>query len=663
MAADNLEYDQNCGKITATENVVLIWQEKKIKADYAEFLIEEKVMNASGHVRVEENGNSFFAENITYNYDDETGEIINSMANSSVIFMRSEKMERQGKNSFAINRIKLSSCDLDEPHVYFKSKKGKLVLNKRVTIYNAVLYVGKVPVFYLPVVTKSLKGGKGSPSPRLTYGLEPGYTSDGGLSVKTFVAYQFNDSFDGKTMLDYYGTRGWGYGTEFNYYSNNAKGSLYAYNINDLSSGYERWTVRPYYWQRINSKWTLQSQAELISDRSFNNYYNNDWNRVMNTLHSYAALTRQGANTNLMMAFDKVDVYDSATGDYSTRTMSVPKVNFTVYPKKIIWNIVNNFTLNYTNDYRQYSTDNFFYKNIADANYSITRDFRFGRKFTLKPTLGIIENWYDKDNEGEEDSTFITRYYASLNSRLRVNRWMDWNLAYNVRSRTKENSLEVDYSANDYGIETNALSFTNYMYIGNRTTVRNFVTYNFMLNRDPVANDNLTHWSPLGTEIIYTPKYYMTVYLKQTQSLEPFLFKSLQLDVTLGELEKIYFNVGAFYQYYDKSSSPDMAYRSSEIDNTFGIGLWVTPKWRLDYNIRLTSKTDKIYSRMNEHEFKLYRDLHCYNFGVTWKIREIYHELYFKFDMKTNMPFTRTSEQEQSESQYKEEEAIFYPWR
>ncbi|MDR1196102.1 MAG: hypothetical protein LBL00_06480 [Endomicrobium sp.] len=660
ISADNLEYDQNCGIIKADGNVVLVWQSKEIKADYVEFFIEEKLMNAKGHVRIEEDGNSFFAEGITYKYDDETGEIRESMAYSSIIFMRSERMDRLGKNAFAVNNITISTCDLDEPHAYFRSRKGKITLNERVTIYNAIFYIGKVPVFYLPIVTKSLKGGDGISS-RFTYGADPGFTSDGGVSVKTYAEYQFTDAFKGRAMLDYYGTRGWGYGTQFDYYSNNAKASLYAYYIQDLTAGYNRWTVRPNYWHRLNKNWTIQSQAELISDETFNNYYSNDWNRVMSRLHSYFSLTRQGNNANLAITVDREDAYDSVKGDYETTSITLPKVSLSIYPKKIIWDLVNNFTFNYANTYKEYvyGSGNPFYKNTADATYTLTKDFKFGRRFTLKPSLGITENWYDKDNYDKEHNAFLTRYFATLNSRLRVNRWMDWNLAYNVRARTAENSLKLDDDANDYGIETNSLSFTNYMYIGNRTTVRNFTSYNF----GSYKTGSPVRWAPLSTEIIYTPKHYMTVYLKQSQSIDPFLFKSAQLDVTLGEIEKIYFNLGAFYQYYDEKTSPSMVYRNQELDNTIGMGIWLTPKWRLDYNIRITSRIDKIYSRMNEHEFKLYRDMHCYNLGFTWKIRGIYHEVFFKFDLKMNMPVSRATDTRAEGGMSNEEDTIFYPWR
>ncbi|AKL97809.1 LPS-assembly protein LptD [Endomicrobium proavitum] len=667
IKADELEYIQGDNVIRANGNVVMGWQGREVKADYVMFKVEEKTMHASGNVRIEESGNSFAASSIDYDFAQETGDIKDSVVNASIIFMHAKEMTRykdDAKDAYAIRHVTLSNCDLDDPHTCFRARTGKIVLGERVTIYNPVLYIGKVPIFYLPFITKSLKGGGGFEMGNFKYTFEPGYTNEGGFSIKNTLAYKFSNAITLKGFYDYLGSRGNGYGGEFNYFTNNAKGSIYAYKINDRFANMERWTVRPYYWQRINKEWTIQSQAELISDNSFNNYYNQgDWNRTLNRLYSYAALTRQGQSTNLLIALQRHDNYNGI--EYVTEQMSLPQVNFTYYPKKIFLGITHSFNLLYDNNYREYSTGNLFYKNTAAANYNLTKDFRIGKRLTLKPALTISEEWYDRDNQGYYDHTFLTKYTSSLNSRLRVTSWMDWNFNYSARMRAEKNSLAIDSSANDYGLEANHLAYTNYMYIGSRTTVRNTLSYNFMNYRTPYSpsDNNLyrtpqtsSRWSPLATEIIYTPKYYITAYIRQTQLIDPLKFQALQVDLQIGSLEKMYFNFGVFYQYYD---DPVMSYRSKEIDNTIGFGLWVTPKWRIDYNIRTTSRLDLTYSRLNDHEFKLYRDLHCYNLGLTWRVRNSYNEVFFKFDMKTNTPFDRRN----LEKEMSEDEEIFYPWR
>jgi len=646
ISADNLEYDQLEGKITADGHVVLGWEGKKVSANYVELYVEKKNMTAYGDVKIEEGGNVIFADSVKYNYDQETGTIKETLGYSSAVFMRAESMDRLDKNTYAVNNIKISNCDLDDPHTYFKAKKGKIIFGDRVTLYNPIFYIGKIPVFYLPIITKSLRGGNSITSD-LIFSVEPGYTGDGGLSLKTMVGYPFTQNFVAKGMFDYLGTRGNGYGTELNYSSKDAKATLYAYYINDLSAATSRWTVTPSYFQKIGNEWTIQSQAQFVSDESFNNLYDqNNWNRVTNTLTSYFSVTRQGKTSNLLVTLNRTDTYDATTGQFQTTAMTLPGVTYTYYPKKIFLDITNDFNFTYNNTYGSFGLpDEYFYKNTAAFTYNLSKNFKFGRHFTLTPSAGVTENWQDRDDFNNTVNNFVTRYFGGVNSRLRVNRWMDWNISYTARVRSEGNSLGIDSTQADYGVETNQFSFTNYMYVGDRTTVRNFVSYNFMKNRFY----SVPEWSPFVTEITYTPTYYITAYIRQSQSITPCKFQDLQLDTRIGDPEKAYLNFGAFYQ----------DYRSGEIDNTFGFGLWLTPKWRFDYNIATTAKTDGSYIRMNDHEFKLYRDLHCYNLGLIWRIRGIYHEVYLNFNLKTNMPFSRTpAGQNMQQSQQ-----MFYPWR
>ena len=58
VAADSLEYVENCGRINAKGNVVLNWEDKKVYADYVELASDKKIMNACGNVKVEENGST-----------------------------------------------------------------------------------------------------------------------------------------------------------------------------------------------------------------------------------------------------------------------------------------------------------------------------------------------------------------------------------------------------------------------------------------------------------------------------------------------------------------------------------------------------------------------------------------------------------------------------
>jgi LPS-assembly protein len=656
ISADELEYDELGGRVIAQGHVMLKWGNKKVFADYVKFLINKKSMTASGNVTVEENGDIIHSESIVYNYDNETGEIEETFVSSSdMLYIRSKSIDRLSKDTFNLKHVSFSNCDLDEPHSYFKSNRGKLVLNKRITIYNAIFYIGKIPVFYLPFVTKSLKSGWGFGS-RLRLAVEPGYTSIGGFSVKTTVSCALSENSVAKVKYDYFEKRGKGYGGEFNYVTKGGILNIDAYRIKDLLDKKERWVFRPNYFQKLNNTWTLRSSAELMSDNNFNNFYNqSNWDRTTNYLKSYASLTRQGKKASTEINFERTSKYNENTSKYEETSKNLPKISWTYYQRELGWGIMHKPSFEYSNTYKKYdSKTDAFYKNTAMLGYNLIKSFRMVRKFILTPGLDISENWYDRSDKNELKNSFFTRYGGTFNTRFIATSWMDWNARYRIQARTKTSSLDIDRELQNYGIEANNIKLGNYMYIGDRTQVSNSITYNLMRNRENIPKK----WFPLINELMWTPKYYITVYAKETQQLEPsFKFNSLQVDIRTGELTTSYFNFGLFYQHYD---NPKEVYRNNRIDNIIGFGLWLTPKWRFDYNIRSTIAVNIMYSRLNEHELRIYRDCNCFNLVIWYIKRPNDWDFDLKFDMKTNMPFTKNSNNLGYDDNPTE---IFYPWR
>ncbi|MDR1474802.1 MAG: hypothetical protein LBS38_03880 [Endomicrobium sp.] len=668
ISADALEYDEIEGKVIAQGHVVLDWDNKKVFADYVEFLIQEKSMTALGNVTIEENSDITHSESIVYNYDNETGLIKESFVSSSnFLFVRSKYMNRLGKDTFKLKHVTLSTCDLDEPHTYFKAHRANLVLNKRVTIYNPIFYIGKIPVLYFPFITKSLKSGRGFGS-RLKVTLEPGYTWDEGFTLKTIVSCSLSDNSMVKAKYDHLGKRGTGYGGEINYVTNGGMLNVDTYYTEDLFINKKRWYLRPNCFQRINNTWTLRSQGEFQSDNTLNNYYNqSNWDRTVNNLHSFISFTRQWAKSSLNFSFDYRAKYDNTK--YEITSIDVPIIKWSSYQRDLIWGIKHKALVEYSNTYKKYetrvSTAGLFYKSTAKFEYGINRSFKIGKRFTLTPGLKATENWYDKDNKNELKNAFFTTYGGNFNTRFRATSWMDWNANYTGEARTKTNSLDIDTKLRDYGIVRNNIDLKNIMYVGDKTQVETRIRYNLMRYRDVPS----IKWSPLTTNITWTPKHYITAIFEESQVIDPiFKFNSLKFDLNIGghivdpTMRTLSFNFGLFYQRFD---NPKEAYRNSSIDNVIGFGLWLSPKWRLDYTLRCTIAMNTMYSKyskLNEQELKLYRDCHCYNLGIIYSKRPYIEEkIEVKFGMKTNMPFSKRSNNLGYDDENPTE--IFYPWR
>lgn len=647
MKADTVTYEQENSVITATGNVELDWLGKILKADNIEIQVPTKKLNADGNVTIRESSNTIFTDKIAYEMDKEQGEMHNTFGYSSPIFFRAEKMYKISSDTYKIENVTISNCDLNNPHHYAYAKKGLFIVDKKITISNAVYYIGGVPVFYFPKYTRKLNDDSA-----FRYELEPGYSNEGGGALKLALKYRFTKKFDSKLSLDYLGTIGEGLGLELSYnIKDKVMAGMYSYGTVDRRTDKQRWMFQPSYWQRINELWTVQAHAEFQSDSYFNNIYQQDnWNRVSNQRRSYVSATRQSSSSNLRLLTELYQVYNIQDKITPSSYLLLPQVYYSIYPKKIS-GVTNNLTFNFENRTKyefsySSSTSDFNYQ-TANLDYNITKDYRITKKFTLKPTIGFREDIYTKKNPDVSEIVDLTRLYATLNARYRLTGWMDWNLAYNVKYRLQnmDSSFLLDSASlvDDGGFESNTLLFNNYIYLTSSMILRNYTGYDFR----NLQSSSYKHWYPLINELTYVPSSKITVYMRQQQDLDPLKFNSLQLDTKFGQLEKFYFTLASFY--YD--------YRPDYIDFVTGIGFWLNSKWRVDYNIRNTCKySDMIWSG-NDHELKLYRDLHCFNLGSVFRLREDYWSLFFKFELKTNVPTFMKKDGT------REVETEFYPWR
>jgi len=651
MKADTVTYEQEKGLVTATGSVRMDWLGKILKADNIEIKIPTKTLTADGNVSIIESSNTIFTDKVSYDMEKEQGEMCNTFGCSAPIFFRAEKMYKVSSDTYKIENVTISNCDLDHPHHYAYAKRGLFVVDKKITIYNAVYYVGGVPLFYFPKYTRTFNDD----SP-FRYEIEPGYSNEGGPSARLALKYRFTKEFDSKLSLDYLGKIGEGAGLELSYnIKDKIMAALYSYATVDKRTDKQRWMFQPSYWQRIGKLWTVQAHAEFQSDSYFNNLYQQDnWTRVSNQRRSYLSLTRQNYSSNLRILTELYQVYDTNDKITGSSYFLLPQIYYSIYPKQIA-GVTNNLTLNFENRTKyeftySTSTSDFNYQ-YGSLDYNITKDYKITKRFTLKPTVGVKEDIYSKKNPDENDFVDLTRLYGTLNARYRLTRWMDWNLAYNLKYRLQnmDTSFVLDSASTvaDNGFESNALLFNNYIYLSSNIIMRNYTGYDFRDLQSIYSSSNYKNWYPLVNELTYVPSSKVTVYVRQQQDLDPCRFNSLQLDSKFGQLERLYFTLGGFYYNY----------RPEEVDLVTGIGFWLNSKWRFDYTIRNTCRYNNMTWTGNDQEFKLYRDLHCFNLGSVFRVREDYWSLFFKFELKSNVPtFMKKDGTREAETE-------FYPWR
>jgi LPS-assembly protein len=128
------------------------------------------------------------------------------------IFMSAESLSGTATNKvFEANNVLFTTDDSERPGFYVKAKSVKVEEGRQVTARDATLYVGKVPVFYLPYYRRTL-----GPHPNY-WVITPGYRSTFGPYLLTEYHLNVLQDVDLGARLDYRAKRGPGVGPLLSY--------------------------------------------------------------------------------------------------------------------------------------------------------------------------------------------------------------------------------------------------------------------------------------------------------------------------------------------------------------------------------------------------------------------------------------------------------------
>lgn len=642
IRADYMEYDEAEKYVVARGSVVVLWEDKELKAENVKFWSEKEFITAETSVSFRQADNQMYCDAFTYDMRTSTGSMVHSSGVMQPWYFRAEKTSGMGEKVFYAEKMRMTTCDYEKPHYHIRARRAKIIMKERITVYNPVFYLRNVPIFYLPIYSSSLKGSK------LSIEVQPGYNSEDGLILKTIIGYPLTANSYGKLYLDWFQKRGWGKGAEYNYFiPDKIKTSIYGYHIKQNATATlaesERWQLQGGYWQRINSLWTGQLDMNFQSDSVFNSQYVLDnWTRNNQQMNSSLAFTRQSSRSSFRISAQRVDV--STGSGFEIQTLTLPRLDYTLFPLK--WKGFPFYFGLSGSLLNQYSRGTGFYTKSGTLDSSIYRDYRIGRRTTATPQLGVSESWADHDSLGLLRHVFTTRYYNNLNIRYRLANWVDWDYGYNYLLRTRINDFSPDTEADDYGEETKRLFLTNSMYLTRKMTLRNSTGYDFRITRTGVINDWREKLLPLVNELTWLPRYTATVYLREEQILYPAEMRSFQALAQFGDTAKSYVNLGTFYQ----SAYPD------QLDFSIGFGFWPSSKWKIDINNKTTSYEYFGSFRTTYNEVKVYRDLHCWEASTTYRRIADVTEIYFQISLKASSAARNKLYNKQGEQE-------IHPWR
>lgn len=632
ITAGYIEYDESAKYLLAIGSVAVTWGDKTLNGDRVSIWVEKKYAEAEGSVVFAEEGAVLSADRLAYDYTADSATIMRASGYAAPQHFAARVLTRVSSTTYAAQHVAMTTCDLGKPHYTLRARRAKITLNKRVVLYHPVFYLRNVPILYLPLFTSALGAHRSSLE------IIPGYNNQDGLTIKAIYGYPLTSNLYGKLYLDWLGRRGWGKGGELTYSTATARGTVYAYHLDERRDGHESLALRSEFWQRLNPLWYVQGEMDYVSDKSVNDSRYLEDRRVDMRIHSFGAVTRQGRISNLRVVGESYDVYDSSAGTFTTETLTVPAISYTLYPQKWGMPFYTGFSASLQNRYSRYTG---YYTMSGSADLSVTRDIRLTRRLTYKPQVGARESWVNRASDGALEDTFLTTYYANNNLRVRLLRWMDWDLSHAFAWKSVVNSLLLDPD----GETTNSVNYINSMSFG-KLRVKDSIGYNFHLYRTQTVADWRDALTPLVNEAYWSPRQNVSVFGRQENTIYPFRLTSVQMDTRFGQADVRYINIGAFYHY----TRPD------DMTFTTGLGFWPTKKWKIDCAVNWASQDHFTSMSFNDHELKIYRDLHCWEAKLGYRRRPDGNE-----DIQLQIGLKRSSRARAANSAYAARE--FYPWR
>ena len=211
-----VEYTEPTGTFFATNGIMVVYGNLVLTADRARGDSGTGEIVAEGRVRIQRDELVWVGENVRYNFLTKTMESEQFRTGHSPVFAGGEHVSSQQVGDNITNQVAtarnafVTTDDIANPGSRVRASSIKIVPGKWVEARNAVLYLGKVPVFYFPFYKQRLDG-QGN-----RFNFVPGYRSSYGPFLLSSYTWVLDEHLDGVLHADYREKRGGAGGLDLN---------------------------------------------------------------------------------------------------------------------------------------------------------------------------------------------------------------------------------------------------------------------------------------------------------------------------------------------------------------------------------------------------------------------------------------------------------------
>jgi len=337
--ANVIEYFADSEEIVLSKMATVEYQDKSLSADRIDFNSRLDVLEAVGNPVLEEAGQKMFGDQMGYDMDSETGVVIDGSTKYEEGYYLGEELYKVGKDVLKVYNSTYTTCDLKRPHYSFRASKMKVYVNDKIVSGPITLYIGEIPIFYLPFFANSIRRDRHSGF--LQPNFDIGINSREGRFIRGFGYYwATNDYTDFTLRGDFNENRSFrlhlGNRYKLRYVLD---GSVDVNYYRDLSSKRNEWTFESRHSQTFsksasftsNLRFVSSDRAQIAMDQS------EDTRRILDRkIYSSATFRKSwgGASLNLSATRNQVLNVSSPTQIRVSTTM--PSFSLSL-PRTSLW--------------------------------------------------------------------------------------------------------------------------------------------------------------------------------------------------------------------------------------------------------------------------------------------------------------------------------------
>ncbi|RJP29047.1 MAG: LPS-assembly protein LptD [Candidatus Omnitrophota bacterium] len=650
--ADVLEYATEKNEVVASGNVSITYKGSKLTCDKITVDTVTKDAVAEGNVRLDDKQGTVEGKKIIYNLDSKTGVIMDAEFRSNPYFGKAARVDKPSEKEFIALDGYASSCSFDNPHYRIKSGKINVFPDDKIQTKNDVFLIGKIPIMYLPRFNHSLK------DPLMHVQVTPGKSKDWGPYILTAWRYNLSDTVSGRIYADYRSRLGVAEGFGANYVTKDlfGKGDFKYYYTQERDNTLEQGTPAEFerYLIRWRHKWDIDRNTDLTSeyykitdskriiigsDNNFlKDYFYREYEKDSQPL-SYVQVHRNFTNSSLDLLLQK------RVNRWYTQLEKLPEVNYSLPSIQ-----VGNSSVYYEHT-SQAANFNYKYAVPSDSNNDIQMSrFDTTNKFSLPMKVSFVkftpfvmnrETFYSSDI-GNSSVHPRTIFYTGADLSTKFFRIFDVKTNFLKLDIDKLRHIITPTIGYAYNHEPTVKSsqlkqIDSIDSIAQNNSVTLGISNKFQTKRDNISVD----LADFRVSSIYYNKpdsgvktgSYLSDILFEME-LHPYSWLSIDSDATwehsgdrnsdpnYGKFSSINYDIN-FNFGNDRAIGIGQRYERKGSDEiTQSLNWRLNPKWKFSAYLRSNIGSDTSVAKgLNEQEYTISRDLHCWSWDLTYNVK------------------------------------------